>query len=228
MTSSLYLNNNNHEKSCNDSLRNSKNRKHRVVNKNSLTKPLEMNEQPVSKSNDEKPTIQRSSSGKLSFTAGIKNQMSINETGRFANLNQSFNNVASDFRRKINNLESTSESRLLLTTTNGGGLIRTLSQRVKHQVQSSLSDPLKRGELLGRIGAAQSHYNGAQCKEECGHCTICQNILTTTTNNNNLSGNGLQNANLVRKRINILSNKLQLPKFLTDSNESDYSDRHIG
>lgn len=169
--------------------------------------------------------IQRSSCGNSSFTAGTINNSSPNrELGRFANLNRSFNNVASDFRRKIHNLESTSESRLL--KTNGSDLVRNFSQRVKHQVQSSLSDPLKGRQLLGRIGTVQN-YLGSQCEEECGHCTICQLALSTT--NNNLSGvERLQKANSVRKRINILSNKLQLPKFLSENNECDHSDRFTG
>lgn len=170
--------------------------------------------------------IKRGSCGNSSFTAGITNNSSngagssisrtTRELGRFANLNRSFNNVAKDFRKKIPIIESNSENHLiddlLNAGTSGGSLMSNLSQRVKHQVKSSLSEPLKGRELLARISTGGSNNLSRQCEEECGYCLICQP-------HNNLSDSlRLYKNNSVRKRINILSNKLQLPKFLIDNN----------
>ncbi|KAI1727804.1 rab-GTPase-TBC domain-containing protein [Ditylenchus destructor] len=160
------------------------------------------------------------------------------ETGRlsrFANLNRSFNNAASsmatDIRRRLHesmghgqehpngsNAETqqngarTSVDEFLGVAT--PDLIRKFSNKVKHQVQSSLSDPVKGRDILTRLGA---------CQDACGTCARCQNAAVPQDGMHSSAVaaelSPLIKRDSVRKRVAIISHRLQLPNFLQENEQ---------
>ena len=85
-------------------------------------------------------------------------------------------------------------------------IVRQLSLRVKTQVSATLSDPLK--------GKNPRRNNTTACDDACGACPRCQQA-----NNQAATNSPLTKKASIKKRVADISSRLQLPKFLTDTNE---------
>lgn len=185
----------------------------------------------------------RTSSGNSSFKLSTNKH----ELSRFNTLNYSFNNassIASDFRRKIfeklnenNNNDSFKQEKTQISniktnncvfdtnnlqTTNLSNKREFLFKNkmqlcVKHQVQSTLSDPTRNFKLTG-------------CKS-CENCSQCKNFsngsrfnLLNKLNSDTSSLSSLVRTSSVRKTMALFSNRLQLPKFMNDNEKDENKD----
>uniref|UniRef100_A0A915DQC0 Rab-GAP TBC domain-containing protein n=1 Tax=Ditylenchus dipsaci TaxID=166011 RepID=A0A915DQC0_9BILA len=180
-------------------------------------------EKPIDSPIEGKIPSRMVSSNNASFTSSTFYTRETSRLSRFAYLNRSFNNaanMATDIRRKLHEIGSEPTTNTLTKDAKGGGrsvedfynaaasanspsdLMRKLSQRVKHQVSVSLSDPLKGRDLLSKIGA---------CSEACGTCARCQQASGEQS--------PLCKTSSVKKRVAAISNRLQLPNFAAEANQ---------
>lgn len=124
----------------------------------------------------------------------------------------------------VNNLQSNApkalyneENRISLNSEfPSDDLVWSFSQRVKRQVQSSLSEPIKNLDL-----------KSSKCELLCETCSQCKTPrnsfrfhLSNKLNAVHSETSPLARTSSVRKTMAMFSNRLQLPKFMTD-NEPD-------
>lgn len=91
--------------------------------------------------------------------------------------------------------------------------VRTISQRLKNHVKSSLSEPLNATECRNNCGCCQTCRNGKQQK------LFVRNNFSNSLINRRQKGMLVQRTASVRRCVTALSNissKIQLPKFILE------------
>ena len=108
---------------------------------------------------------------------------------------------------------SNEEEEKSLLVTPSSEFVRQLSLRVKTQVAATLSDPLK----------SKNQRNINPCDEACGTCARCQ----TSMQNSNATSSPLTKKASIKKKVADISNRLQLPKFLSDGIDDQNNDGRV-
>lgn len=106
--------------------------------------------------------------------------------------------------------EHSSEEDDRMNTASSTGFVRQLSLRVKTQVAATLSDPLR---------TKNPNNAPTPCDEACGTCVRCQQSSSAYQNQG--VNSPLTKKASIKKKVADISNRLQLPKFLSDNPEEN-------